>query len=327
MIFITGGNGLVGSAVIKRFLEAGITIRCLKREHSDLSLLDDVKDKVEWVEGDILDIKRIETYLDGIDTIIHCAAMISFQKSRYNEMYKVNVEGTRNLVNTALARSIKAFGYISSIATIGKSKTNTPLDETNMWVDSPTNSGYSKTKYLAELEVWRGMEEGLQGFIVNPSIILGSGHWQEGSTKLFKYAYDQRVFYPQGNINYVDVSDVAEVVFRLYKSEIYGERYILNAGNESYKTFLTKVAQSFNKRAPSIKARTSLALFAYFLDTIRHTLSRREPLLTIETLRMSRESNFYDSSKVTKALNFNFKDLDSTINAITRSLKERYDDK
>ncbi|HEX8545664.1 MAG TPA: NAD-dependent epimerase/dehydratase family protein [Cytophagaceae bacterium] len=324
MIFVTGGNGLVGSFIVRKFLQAGFAVRCLSRPNSDLSLLEDVKHEIDWVLGDVLDVKNIEKYLEGVDTIIHCAAIISFQKSRYDEMYKINVEGTRTLVDVALAANVKYFGYISSIAAIGRNKNNSIVDESNMWEDSPSNTGYAKTKYLAELEVWRGMEEGLQGFIVNPSVVIGAGNWEHGSTKIFRYAYQEHHFFPQGNINYVDVKDVAEVVYRLYNDKIFGQRFILNGGNETYKNFLTKVARSFGKKPPKVKAGTILAFIAFILDSTRHIVTGKEPLLTNETLRMSRESYSYDSSQITKVLNFNFQDLDSSIDAISKSLKERF---
>ncbi len=211
-ILITGATGLVGSATARRFLADGHSVSVLHRPDSDRSLLQDVEDRIQWIEGDILDVLSLEKALENVEYVVHAAAVVSFVPRDEAAMVKVNVEGTANVVNACLKRGIRKLCHVSSVAALGRPHPRTieqdkpvVIDETQRWEDSPNNSAYAKTKYLAELEVWRGISEGLPAVIVNPSLILGEGDWQKSSTQLFKYVYDGKPFYTEGTVNYVDV--------------------------------------------------------------------------------------------------------------------------
>ena len=261
---ITGANGLIGSHIIRRYLDAGQTVAALRRANSDLSLLNDIQDRVTWLEGDILDIPSLEDALQtvqkqGTVDVIHVAAMISYSPKDRDRMDKVNVEGTANVVNLCRAKGVRKLGYISSVAAVGRptikgENTNAAIviDEGQRWEESPQNSFYGQTKYRAELEVWRGIAEGLDAVIVNPSLVLGEGDWTRSSTQLFKYAYDEKPFYPAGIVNLVDVRDVAEAVFQLMPSTITAERFILSAKSLSYKEFLDRMADAMGKKKNEI---------------------------------------------------------------------------
>ena len=259
-ILITGATGLVGSATVRRFLADGHRVSVLHRPDSDRSLLQDVVDRIEWIEGDILDVLSLEKALDNIEYVVHAAAVVSFVPRDEAAMVKVNVEGTANVVNVCLHKGIRKLCHVSSVAALGRPnprtiESDTPvfIDETQRWEDSPNNSAYAKTKYLAELEVWRGISEGLPAVIVNPSLILGEGDWQKSSTQLFRYVYDGKPFYTEGTVNYVDVRDIAEALYRLVNSDIEGERFILSAGSASYYELFEVIAMGFGKRPASIR--------------------------------------------------------------------------
>ena len=324
MIFITGANGLVGSYIVKQLLSQNIRPRCLKRKNSDLSLLKEFNDEIDWVEGDLLDIIGLTKLLNGVHQIIHAAGLVSFNPKHYDLMLKVNVEGTANLVNAALNLSIKKFFFVSSISTLGKGKIKNTISESSMWEESDENSYYSKTKYLAELEVWRGIEEGLEGIIINPTIILGPGNWLNGSTKLFKYGYDENIFYPSGTINFIDVRDVANLTLLLLNSGIFNERYILNSGTTTYKEFFNKVALAFDKKPPKTKATKLISELAWRLEKIKAFIFKKDPLLTKETARASKNNLIYENQKIKNLFNYNFIELDTTINWVTESLQEKY---
>src|SRR6185437_2324293 len=247
MIFLTGGTGLVGSFIARRLLEDNKSIRALKRKNSDLSLVKDIAHRIEWVEGDILDVLFIEECLKGIDTIIHSAALVSFSKRSEEQMIAVNVQGTANLVNAALKYNISAFCHISSVAALGRGK-NEVIDESAKWEDSTINTGYARSKYLAELEVWRAMEEGLNVLIINPSVVLGPALLNNSTARLFKYVWKKSPFYTTGQMNYIDVRDVAEIAILLIEKRIYNGRFILNAGKISYRELFGKIAESFNTK-------------------------------------------------------------------------------
>jgi dihydroflavonol-4-reductase len=323
MIFITGCNGLVGSFVARKLLSEGHAILALRRKNSDCSLLYDIQDQIEWIEGDVLDIGILNEAIKRCDTVIHTAAVISFSPKKRKEMYKINVEGTANIVNAALAGQVRHFCYISSIAALGRKKDTPVVSETALWEDSDRNTHYAKSKYLAELEVWRGIEEGLPAFIVNPSVILGPGDWERGSTKLFKYIYNENKFYTNGNINYVDVYDVAEIIVRLLGKNVAGERFILNAGTMTYKELFERIAKAFGKKAPTIEVGTLLAEVAWRIEHLRTLFHSNEPIITKETARMSGYSYTYENAKIKQLLGYEFAPVKQSIERICQELTTR----
>ena len=331
MVLITGITGLVGSFTARRFLEAGYKVAGLKRANSDLSLLQDIESQIVWHEGDILDIMSLEKAMANIEYVIHTAAIVSFAPKDRHGMFKTNVEGTANVVNLCLETPIKKLCFVSSVAALGRSIPNENkgqnvicINEKATWEESPLNSNYAKTKYLAEMEVWRAEAEGLNCVVVNPSLILGEADWNKSSTQLLKYVFDEHKFYPQGNLNYVDVLDVAECIFKLTISDISGEKFILSADEITYKDFFEKVALKFHKKAPSTLLPKSLTSIIWRLEAIRSLFTGNAPLITKETALSSSHSFEYQNDKIKQTLGFEFKNLDESLDRICGKLMEKY---
>ncbi|MGM9506738.1 SDR family NAD(P)-dependent oxidoreductase [Larkinella sp. GY13] len=332
---ITGANGLIGSHIIRRYLDAGRTVAALRRANSDLTLLNDIRDRVTWLEGDILDIPSLEDALQTVQArgtvdVVHVAAMISYSPKDRDRMDKVNVEGTANVVNLCLAKRVRKLGYVSSVAAVGRptikgENTNaaTVIDETQRWEESPQNSFYGQTKYRAELEVWRGVAEGLDAVMVNPSLVLGEGDWTRSSTQLFKYAYDEKPFYPAGMVNLVDVRDVAEAVFQLMQSPITAERFILSAKSLSYKEFLDKMADAMGKKRTKYRVAPKLTQLLWPVEAIRSWITGKPPLITRETARSASGNYQYDGRKIEKRLPFRYRNTDETIHRISVFFKQK----
>jgi nucleoside-diphosphate-sugar epimerase len=330
-ILITGITGLVGSFTARRFLEAGYQVTGLKRGNSDLSLLKGLENQIVWFEGDVLDILALDKAIAGINYVVHAAAIVSFAPKDRNTMFKTNIEGTTNLVNICLEHKVEKLCFVSSVAALGRKMPNEnaeqhliQINEKSTWEENPMNSNYAKTKYLAEMEVWRGQSEGLDAVIVNPSMILGEADWTKSSTQLLKYAYDEHSFYPEGNLNFVDVQDVAEIIFQLTISNISNERYILSAGQISYKDFLEKVADHFHRKAPHRLLNKSFTGIIWRLEAIRSFFTGNAPLITKETALSSSHSFEYQNNKVKTALNFSFKSLDESLTRICGQLLKKY---
>lgn len=326
-ILITGATGLVGSTVARRFLSENHTVYALFRSGSDRSLLQDVDGLVQWVEGDILDINSLETAMDGMDFVVHAAAVVSFIPRDRKMMYKVNVEGTANVVNVCLKYKVQKFCHVSSIAALGKPDVkkivagqDLILDETQRWEDSPENSEYAKTKYLAELEVWRGIAEGLNAVIVNPTLILGEGDWSKSSTQIFRYVYQEKPFYTEGIANYVDVKDVAEIIFKLLFSNILSERFLLNGGSISYHNLFNTIADSMQKKRPEIKVGARLAGIIWRIEAVRTWLLGTKPLITKETAQSAARRIMYNNEKIKNALGFSFQPIEKTVTRVSESL-------
>ena len=324
MILVTGANGLLGSYICRKLLAENIPFLALKRPHSHLGLLDDVKDHIKWVVADLQDIEALEGQIEKVDTVIHSASLISFHHEDHAHMSTVNVLGTRNIVNLCLRLKIPRFIYISSVAALGKPKNIYEIDEDTEWQPSGLNSAYGESKYYAELEVWRGQAEGLKTTVINPSIILGPGDWQKSSAQIFKYVWDEKLVYTTGKINYVDVRDVADIVTDLYKGGSYGERFIVNAGNASYKDVFGIIAKYFNKKPPRIKAASWMIRPAIALAKIASLLKGGKPLLTWESVRLSQTNFYFKNDKIVNHLAFKFRSLDDTIQWCCNELKLKY---
>ncbi|OEK02448.1 hypothetical protein BFP97_13370 [Roseivirga sp. 4D4] len=324
-VFITGATGLVGSFVCRQLLENGHEIRAVKRNSSKMTLLEDIEKNIEWVVGDMNDTEFLEASLENIDAVIHAAAIISFDKRWEKKMYKTNVLGTADLVNTCLKLNVTKFLHISSVAAIGRKAGQIELRETDRWEGTEFDSIYARSKYLQELEVWRGAQEGLEVKIVNPSVILGPGLWGKGgSTSVFKYAYDEKSFHPAGTVNYVDVRDVATIIIQLLESSIKDERFILNAGTLSYKEFFGKIAEAFGKKGPQKLVKPWMLKIAVAFEFVRSRITGNEAMITKDTAILSRSNFHFQNDKIKDALNFEFRSLDESIKWSVNELKEMH---
>lgn len=309
MILLTGSTGLVGSRILFDLTARGVKVRALRRAESGNAQIDRLFNGhsgqlglIEWVTGDVTDLFSLEEAMDGIDTIIHSAAFISFHPSDRKKMHKVNVEGTANLVNLALEKGIGKFCHISSVAALGRSVSGKMIDEENLWKPSKFNSSYAISKYGAEREVWRGMEEGLNGFIVNPSIIIGPGDWKSGSSQLFRSVYNGLPFYSTGVTGYVDVRDVSRCVLALLDKNISGERFILNSENVSYRDMFFMIADAMHKRRPFILARPWMAALVWRFAGLFEMVIGKRSMITKETARSGMEKWYYTNEKIRKLL-------------------------
>jgi len=313
MIAVTGANGLLGSFIVRRLIQQQKPFIAIKRQNSDTSLLSDVSAQITWRTADVLDPVAFEEALQGVTTVIHAAAVVSFNPAHEKKIYNINVLGTRNVVNACLSQNIARLVHISSVAALGRQKGQELIDEKNKWTESSINSRYAESKYFAELEVFRGQEEGLKTVIVNPSVILAPADWLKSSAQLFKYVWDEKKYYIEANLNYVDVRDVVGSVFQLMESSIQGQRFIVNGGAVRFAEFFALVARKLGKKAPSIKLSSRTLYAAAMVETMRSRILRKEPLLTVETARLADTRFVYNSGKLRKTLNFEFQPIDSTI--------------
>lgn len=312
MIAVTGANGLLGSFVAKRLHDQAVSFVAIKREKSDTHLVGNLP--IEWRAADILDINGLCTALHGVDTVIHTAALVSFNPRDREKLYQVNVEGTRNVVNACLRTGVKRLLHISSVAALGRKKGTLEVNEESKWQESALNSDYAESKYLAELEVYRGREEGLQIDIINPSIILAPANWNNSSAQLFKYAWEEKPFYTEGLLNYVDVRDVVMVIGELLaNTHPGGERFIVSGGAISSGELLTKMAHRLGKRPPRIKVARTLLFVLAWLESIRSWLTSKQPLISTQSIRAAQDRFYFSNKKAVDMLKMKFTPLDETL--------------
>jgi dihydroflavonol-4-reductase len=327
MIAVTGGNGLLGSFMIRKLISAGESFVALRRTGSNVSLLKDVADRIVWRDADIMDPVSLREALQGVTKVIHTAATVSFNPRLAHQVMDINVIGTRNVVNLCLDNGINRLVHVSSVAALGRQKGQQRIDENNKWIDTPFNNVYAKSKHLAELEVFRGLEEGLSSVIVNPSLILAGANWDVSSARLFKYAWDEKPFYMDGFVNYVDVKDVSEIIYSLLRDDVRGERYIASSGKISYKDLLTKMALQFGKKPPTIKLTKAVLNPAAVIEGFRSWLTGGEPLITRETARLAGSEFVFENTKIRNKLNFEFQPIDETLKRCCRYYTDRMNDK
>ncbi|MEO8404814.1 MAG: SDR family NAD(P)-dependent oxidoreductase [Chitinophagaceae bacterium] len=315
-ILVTGGTGFLGSYIIKALVEKGYSVRAIRRSTAKLPsyIAAPILDKVEWVEGDILDVLSLEDAMDGIDMVIHAAAIVSFQKKERKNMYLVNVEGTANVVNIALEKNIKRLLYVSSVAALGRTAHGGHVNEEKKWEESKVNTHYAKSKNKAELEVWRAMGEGLEAVIINPSTILGYGDWNNSSNAIFKTVYNEFKWYTPGINGFVDVEDVAKATVLLLASAITEQRFVVNSDNWSFQKLMYAIADNFHKKRPARQTTPFLIKLGWRVEKIKSLFTDHKPLLTKESARVAHSQTLFENDKILKALpGFSFTPLEESI--------------
>jgi nucleoside-diphosphate-sugar epimerase len=325
MILITGATGLVGSFLTLELLKKGKQVRALKRPSRNLKMLtrvfelysdnpQELLSKIEWVDGELLDIFSLEEAMEGVEEVYHCAALVSFLPGDRDRLMKINIEGTANLVNAALEKKVKKLCHVSSIAALGRpEQQHDVIDEKLVWKTSKNNSNYAISKYGAEREVWRGVAEGLDAVIVSPSVVLGVAGPGMGSSRLFNVVWEGLKFYPPGQNGFVDVRDVARAMVLLMESEVKNERFILNAENVPYKRLFDLIAAGFDKKGPQIYVNPFLSGMSWRVEAVMSWLKGRKPLITKETARTAVQHYAYSNDKIRQAIGFEFIPIDETI--------------
>ena len=315
-VLITGGTGFIGSYIIKELVEKNYAVRAIRRSTSRLPFYipREIFEEVEWVEGDILDTVSLEESIEGVDAVIHSAALVSFYQSDKNQMYQANIQGTANVVNAMLEKNILRLVHISSVAALGRSNVTSHISEEKKWQDSKNNTHYAISKYKSEMEVWRGVGEGLNAVIINPSTVLGYGDWNTSSCRIFKSLYHEFPWYSTGINGFVDIEDVAKATVLLMESSISEQRFIINSDNWSFQKLFNTIADGFNKKRPHIRATPFLGEIAWRLEKIKGLFSGKKPLLTRESARVAHSHTFFSNDKLLAALpGFSFIPLEESI--------------
>ena len=305
----------MGSYIIKNLIEKGHAVRAIRRSAKlPFYIPPAIMEKVEWVEGDVLDMVSLDDAMQGVNAVIHAAAIVSFSRNTRPLMYGVNIEGTANVINTALEQNVKRVVHVSSIAALGRTTRQEMVTEQKKWQENKNNTHYAVTKHHAEMHVWRGFAEGLEGVIINPSTILGYGNWHQSSCAIFKNAYKSFPWYTKGVNGFVGVEDVAEAAVRLLLSDINERRFIVNAENRSFQSLFTVMAEGFGKRPPHRYANRTMSEIAWRMEAIKAFFTGNRPLLSKETAKVAHSQTSFDNKALLNALpGFSFTPLDTVI--------------
>ena len=329
MIFVTGGTGLTGARLLYDLTQKNETVTALKRRNSSMYIVNfyfannpELAKKIVWVEGDITEYDSLCVEKDA--EVYHCAGMVSFDPDDRNELYKVNIRGSENIVNVCLEKEVKKLVYVSSVAALGRnSESSIYINEESHWENDEVNSDYAISKYGGEREVWRGIAEGLNAVIVNPTVILGPGNFDKGSMKLISSADKGLKFYTDGISGYVDVKDVSQILIALMKSDISAERFILNGTNVTYLELFTFISKSLGKKPPSILASKWMGSMTWRYEWLKKKVTGQSPLITKFSAASAFKKYQYSNEKITHLLNYQFESVEETVKHVVGVYLER----
>lgn len=331
-VFVTGGTGLVGSHLLVKLHRAGCRIRALVRRNPSFTQLElvcgwyeqsfrELFTSVEWVYGDTLDFVALCEQMKGMESVFHCAAVVSFNSKNSEELIRTNVQGTSNVVDAALACGVSRFCFISSIAALGSPVNDGVIDEDTPWKNDGKHSIYAESKFRSELEVWRGANEGLQVVILNPGIVLGPGCPDKGSLLLFQTVRKGMSFYTKGVTGYVDVRDVCDAALLLMSRLVFGRRFVLVSENLDNKRLFSLIAMGFQRRPPRFLANSVVLEIGAFAALMVGRFTGKTPQLTRETARSAQKMHQYSNRRIKEVLNFSFIPIEQTVRETCAFLK------
>ncbi len=341
-VLVTGATGMLGSKLVFDLIQNGFEVRALYRSKKRIDSFVrnvayytanalEISNKVEWFKADVLNYPAIIDAMKGIDVVFHCAAMVSFYKPDNPLLFETNIQGTANVVNACIETGVKRLCHVSSVAALGKSSNGEVITEDTPWLPDKKNSGYSISKFESEMEVWRGVNEGLEAVVVNPSIILGPGEWDTGSSAFYSKIYKGLKFYTRGKTGFVDLRDVTSAMLLLCNDENWqkaqGNRYLLNAANLTYEKAFQLIARSVKVKPPGIHAGRFLMGFAWRAASVASLLSRHKPLITRQSVQSAASVSCFDGSKISREFNFTYIPIEQTISEVgAMYLKSIYSD-
>jgi nucleoside-diphosphate-sugar epimerase len=328
MVLVTGGTGLVGSHLLLELVLKGTKARAIYRSADKLENVkkvfsyyvenpSEIFNKIEWVQGDILDIPKLELAFKDVTRVYHAAAFISFDPKDFKKLKRINTEGTTNIVNLCIDHKIEKLCYASTIGTISRGAKGAVLTEENEWSDEHANV-YALTKYSAEMEVWRASQENVPVVIINPGVILGPGFWDTGSGSVFSTVNKGYSYYPPGGTGFVSVSDVIKIMIGLMESHIRTERFIIVGENLSFKEIMTKIALKLGKKPPRKRLKIWQLQIGRYVDAFASLITGRKRKITKNSIYSLKYPKVYSSAKIKNALNFEFEPLEKTIKLSSR---------
>jgi nucleoside-diphosphate-sugar epimerase len=334
MILVTGGTGLLGSHLLLQLLEKGEAVRAIYRTEKKRDAVvklftyhtgkaQELWQKIDWVQGDVLDVPSLQNAMQGVTKVYHCAAAVTFLKKDRPYMHKVNTEGTANVVNVCLEHENVRLCHVSSVAAIGRDGSEEVINEENEWKESSHNAAYAVSKHNAELEIWRGIVEGLNAFMVNPSLIIGPGDWDASTGAMFNKAWKGLPFYTRGGNSFVDARDVATIMIRLMDSDVREERFIIGAENRKFKEVFERIAKTMGKKPPTLEATPFLTGLTWRVEWLISSVTGKKPFITKEVAHHALQLNQYDNSKLLNQLpDFQYRDINETLEFVSKKFVE-----
>lgn len=323
-ILVTGATGFIGSCLVNKLASTADEVAVLVRKTSDLTVLADVLHKVRLVYGDITDRASLDSAMQGIDLVYHSAGLTYMGDKKNALLYKINVEGTRNILQACVAAGIKRVVHVSSITAVGIAFDKKPVDETVVWNFEAISLEYARTKHIAELEVAEAVKKGLDCVIVNPAFVFGAGDLNFNAGRIIKDVYNRRLpFYPLGGICLVDVEIVAETIMTAMEKGRTGERYIIGGENVSYKELADTISRITGAPKILLPLPFWMAKVLKALLDLYKNKNRISKLFNLSMFRVASHFLYFDSSKASRELNMRFEPHENSIRSAYEWYRER----
>lgn len=302
-VLVTGGSGFLGSRVIKYLVAGGYSVRVLVHSRLTKDLVNN--QSIDIVEGDVTNLQAVDKAVSGCEIVMHLAGLYAFYPwwdKKADVLYKVNVEGTRNICSAALKHKVQKFIFTSSIASIGK---------------APDYSHYAKSKLLAENEVMKFCAAGLPALILNPAIIVGAGDYKPTPSGeiIIKFLHRSYFCYFDALLSIADVDDVAKAHLAAIDKGRIGEKYILSDNDpHSLKEIFSLLEKISGIKAPRIKIPLPILLaLVYIEEILSYFIFRKNPLMSSEGVKFCSLSVKLDNSKAIKELGYTITPLRETL--------------
>src|SRR6516165_5308792 len=304
-ILITGATGLVGSALARKLVAEGAAVRALVRSGSPRSQLDGLD--LEFVEGDMRDTRSVRAAMVGIRHVFHVAADYRLWARDPNEIYAANVDGTRTIMQEAQRAGVERIVYTSSVATIALRQDGTPADESIGLSVEEGIGAYKRSKIAAERLVEAMVaSENLPAVIVNPSTPIGPRDVKPTPTGriIVEAARGHMPGFVDTGLNLVHVDDVADGHITALRSGRIGERYILGGENVHLHIMLAEIARMMGRRPPRLRFPVAAVYPVAVAAELWGHVSKREPFVTREGLRMARQHMFFEDAKARREIGY-----------------------
>lgn len=313
-ILVTGGTGLLGSYLLRWFKKQGYSNLTGTFQNPKAVIPEDLQQGVVWKRLRLPDIPDAFDVIANQDWVIHSAGLVSYFKEDKYKLLEVNQQGTEHIVNACIAHDIQHLVYIGSISALGKEANHVTLTESNPWLQNKFSTSYALSKYLGEVEAWRGAAEGLNVSVILPSIILGSGDWHRSSLQLVDRVVNATPLYPGGRTGYVDVRDVAAFCGNLLENNLSGDRWILSAQNMTYKEIYEQLGNALSLKRTFREAPRLLAKYVLLATNLK---SGR--LSFPEFVDQVYASFYYDNSKSKTLSGFQYRPMEETLRDVAKA--------